>query len=131
MSESKVYFNPASAFGHKNKAVARKLYEERIKCSHKSFQVKRSGLVISRDIPMLRASPDGLISCKCCGNGTLEIKCPYNTKMQAMTGEEITREGNYHLEMVNNEVHLNHNSQNHLGILKHFWCDFIIFTQKD
>ena len=27
--------------------------------------------------PTLGASPDGIISCDCCGIGTLEIKCPY------------------------------------------------------
>lgn len=106
-----------------------------MKRKHKCFQVKSSGLVINRDIPILRASPDGLISCKCYGNGTLDIKCPYKTKLQAMTGEEKAREGKYYLEMVDNEVHLKHNSpwytqiQTHLGITKYLWCDFVIFTK--
>ena len=28
--------------------------------------------------PYLAASPDGLVECSYCGNGLLEIKCPYN-----------------------------------------------------
>ena len=27
--------------------------------------------------PRLGASPDGVVQCECCGNGVLEIKCPY------------------------------------------------------
>ena len=35
------------------------------------------GLFINPSYPTLGASPDGIISCDCCGIGTLEIKCPY------------------------------------------------------
>ena len=30
--------------------------------------------------PYIGVSPDGIISCKCCGNGLLEIKCPHCIK---------------------------------------------------
>ena len=29
---------------------------------------------------LVGASPDGLVSCTCCGNGILEIKCPYSVR---------------------------------------------------
>ncbi len=35
------------------------------------------GLQINPQYPHLAASPDGLVSCDCCGNGVIEIKCPY------------------------------------------------------
>ena len=44
---------------------------------HETFQIGDSGLVISSDYPYLGASPDGIVSCGCCGIGVNEIKCPY------------------------------------------------------
>ena len=43
-----------------------------------------SGLHLSPDYPYLGATPDGLISCTCCGEGVLEIKCPYCSKEQSI-----------------------------------------------
>ena len=34
-------------------------------------------LFLSSAYPYLGASPDGIVSCSCCGVGCLEIKCPY------------------------------------------------------
>ena len=34
-------------------------------------------MFVNPSYPTLGASPDGIISCDCCGIGTLEIKCPY------------------------------------------------------
>ena len=44
---------------------------------HTNFTIRDSGLVINPLWPFIGASPDGVISCTCCGQGTLEIKCPY------------------------------------------------------
>ena len=40
---------------------------------HGQLSVTKSGLFISKDI-VLGASPDGLVSCECHGEGVLEIK---------------------------------------------------------
>ena len=47
---------------------------------HSNFSLSEVGLVVRSDHPHLGASPDGVISCDCCGKGTLEIKCPYKYK---------------------------------------------------
>ena len=49
---------------------------------HENFKICDSGLVLDPDIPHLGASPDGLVSCDCCGEGCLEIKCPLCKKDQ-------------------------------------------------
>lgn len=41
---------------------------------HENFQIFDSGLLINRDFPYLGASPDGIVSCDCCGIGLCEIK---------------------------------------------------------
>ena len=45
---------------------------------HNNFVYRQSGLVISTEFPYLGASPDGCVSCDCCTNGILEVKCPYS-----------------------------------------------------
>ena len=51
-----------------------------MKISHTSFKVESTGLHINPKYPHLRASPDGPTSCTCCGDGILEIKCPYSLR---------------------------------------------------
>ena len=41
--------------------------------------------VVFTSIPHLGASPDGFLQCECCGNGVLEIKCPYNAREHSMS----------------------------------------------
>ena len=36
-----------------------------------------SGILISTKYPFLSATPDGVVSCDCCGSGLLEVKCSY------------------------------------------------------
>ena len=61
--------------GHEN--CARLKYMECASMQHQNFQLMKSGLLIHTSYPHLGASPDGVISCNCCGNGVLEVKCPY------------------------------------------------------
>ncbi|XP_068686439.1 uncharacterized protein [Montipora foliosa] len=44
---------------------------------HENFQIFDSGLWINKDFPYFGASPDGIVSCDCCGIGLCEIKCPF------------------------------------------------------
>jgi hypothetical protein len=68
-------------YGHKYEAKARKLYmkQHHTQCStnDKPVSIKCVGLVISPQWPYLGASLDGLVECRKCGVGALEIKCPY------------------------------------------------------
>lgn len=82
------------------------------------------------------ASPDGLVQCKCCGNGLLEIKCTYTHK-DLSPDEVATRDKNYFVYMDdNNNVKLKTNTswyyqiQTQLGVCDRKWCDFVFYTQK-
>ena len=56
-----------------------KRYVRKNKSSHINFQCQKSGLFMSQAYPYLGASPDVVISCKCCGEEMFEIKCPWNS----------------------------------------------------
>ena len=65
----------ACEYGCKHENDARKEYEYVMKQQHQSFSVKESGLILDPMYPFVGASPDGVITCTCCGTGVLEIKC--------------------------------------------------------
>ena len=45
---------------------------------HKNFKLIDCGLFLDKDLPYVGASPDRIISCDCCPQAVLEIKCPYS-----------------------------------------------------
>ena len=60
--------------------AARKQYLELTSKNHSDFSFKLAGLFVNPSYPYLGASPDGLVSCTCCGEGVIEIKCPYGIR---------------------------------------------------
>ena len=44
---------------------------------HDNFKLSDAGLFTDQTNPFLGASPDGMVECRCCGEGVVEIKCPY------------------------------------------------------
>ena len=44
---------------------------------HLNFHMVDCGFFISTDYPFIGVSPDSLISCDCCGEGCVEVNCPY------------------------------------------------------
>ena len=65
-------------YGCETEQHVRSLYKKMARRKHTSFSCKETGFHVSTETPCIGASPDGLISCKCCGLGVLEIKCPWS-----------------------------------------------------
>ena len=57
---------------------------------HILFEITECGLVIDPLFPFLGATPDGLFTCVCCGNGTLEIKWPFSCRKKEL--KEVAEE---------------------------------------
>jgi len=45
---------------------------------HQNCKLTKSALCVLKDKPYIGASPDGIMTCSCCGTTALEIKCPYS-----------------------------------------------------
>lgn len=60
--------------------TARKYYDGYMAEKHGDFKVEECGLYIKSKFPHLGASPDGIITCDCCGVGVVEIKCPFSAR---------------------------------------------------
>jgi hypothetical protein len=72
---------PAVKWGREKENTARLPYEQQMQALHQDFHLRQTGLLVKEDEPFLAASPDGVFECECCGQGTLEIKCPYKYRV--------------------------------------------------
>ena len=68
---------PALKWGRQSEENARQDYKMEMEKNHVDFEVQKAGLLISTKYPFLGATPDGIVSCSCCGTGLLEVKCPF------------------------------------------------------
>ena len=128
----------ALEWGREKEDVARQEYLSIVEGSHQNLTVSQCGLVVSPAHPYLGASPDGLVSCHCCGNGVLEIKCPYKYRSQSPTDEEPLSDKEYCLTKspstgaVNLSFHHKYyyQVQGQIALCKVDYCDFVCWTEK-
>ena len=87
--------------------LGREQYKILMASKHSSFQVQPAGLFVNPQYPYLGASPDGVVSCQCCGEGIIEIKCPYslrdsdpNTITISLSFLHLLRSGNEKIEIL-------------------------------
>ena len=81
LGERKSVNAPSLAFGKQNEPVARQLYFDKERPHHKSLKVENCGLFVDEQHPYMGASPDGIVSCSCCGEGLIEINVASCIKM--------------------------------------------------
>ena len=133
--ESYQFSSKATDWGCQHKKVARNLYETSMIEVHQDFKVNDSGLHISLDHPFIGASLDGYVSCVCCGEECLEIKCPYSNKDQFIF--EAAENKKFCLETNGSEYCLSRKHpyycqvQIQLNVCKKDYCDFYVWTEKD
>ena len=64
-------------WGCEHEDHARKVYQWYMEQHHKDFEIADSGFFTNPIYPHIGATPDGLVSCSCCGEGVMEVKCPH------------------------------------------------------
>ena len=80
------------------------MYIQLMKNKHMGLQVNKRGFVISVDYPFIRASPDGIMECRCHDEGLLEIKCPFTYRVLSI--KDYTAKTDGCLEIVDNHIQL-------------------------
>ena len=93
---------PSIQFGKDHEPIARAQYTEQYMQTHKHGKVVQCGLMVDNNYPYLGASPDGIVSCSCCGRGVLEIKC--SEKYQNVPPADVCAIKDYHLYLNENNV---------------------------
>ena len=129
-------------YGCEHEATARAAFiHKRVTNRHTNFVCRESGLHLSKEYPFIAATPDGIISCDCCGEGLLEIKCPYT-----YCDKELPNKENYNKEEMKRfclepdeegilGLKLTHpyyyQVQAQLNICQKEYCDFVIWNKQD
>ena len=68
----------ATEWGISNEKIAINRMFDAVKQYHSNAKIHSSGLVISTKYPFIAASPDAVLTCDCCPNYCVEVKCPFN-----------------------------------------------------
>jgi len=107
---SREFDNDGMDWGTQNEQEARDFYEFK-----NIAEVKQTGFIVLKENQMVGCSPDGLIG----EDGTLEIKCPYNTNnmVEYMFDSPIPKD--YYAQI-----------QGGLWILDRKWCDFVVYDPR-
>jgi hypothetical protein len=121
---------PALQYGRETEATALDAYRQhQASLGHKSHVVHSCGLFVSKDCVFLGASPDGLTSCECCGQGIVEIKCPSSVKEHANVASAeclaVDHEGNIRLKRTDKYYT---QIQGQLAIVGVDFCDFVVYN---
>ena len=56
-------------------------------------------MLVNKDNPILRSSPDGIVTCQCCDSGLLEIKCPYQNSVRSKTAYGVAQYDKFHISI--------------------------------
>lgn len=76
--------------------VAKEAYKKQ-NTQHKGLTLHECGLSILRDKPFIGASPDAIVTCKCCSPRLLEVKCPRSLE-RFVESEIVCRGAEMHLK---------------------------------
>ena len=123
------FFSEAVEWGKKKENIARKLYCKHEEKFHTQFTCTTSGFVMQPGIHEFGASPDGLVSCSCCGDGCVEIKCPFLCRNSDVIKVD-------YLEVHGSVLALKSSHRYYFQIqLQMFvtgceYCDFVVWTPK-
>ena len=107
-------------------------YENRMCKKHVNFTMLKIGFIIPPSYPLMGASPDGIIKCRCCESGVLEIKCPYSCHEKTI--EERIDESRFFLHEKNGEILLDvyHAYYFQVQVQMKFsdaqYCDFVVWS---
>jgi hypothetical protein len=122
--------------GQECESIARAEYVQYQGSRHTSLSVEECGLFVDKQHPHLGASPDGLVTCKCCSAGLLEIKCPETLKN--LDPVEAAKQSKQFMCDTNGSVSLKKDAnctyyvqiQGQMAVLEKPWCDFVFYTFK-
>ena len=120
----------AVKWGKNQERVARIRYIQISKGKHTDFKVEHCGLFLHKTHPYLGATPDGLVSCMCHGEGVLEIKCPKSCASEQPNEQNVpylNRSETGYLELKKNHSYYAQ-VQGQMAITGRFWCHFFIYS---
>lgn len=95
---------------------------------------RECGLFVKPDHSYLAGSPDGIVTCKCCGVGTVEVKCPYSVRNSNIHIKEVYSKTDF-IEEFNGHPRLKRTHKYYTQVQAQMWAVgashsfFIVWTE--
>ncbi|XP_063963770.1 uncharacterized protein LOC129270480 [Lytechinus pictus] len=122
---------PALIWGREHELRAIQTYTTLFEEDHFDDMVTRAGFIIFKDHPFLGASPDGKVSCTCCGKGIVEVKCPYRHRMQTVQEALADKDFCLDAELTLKKSHSYYTQiQLQIAACNVEYCDFVVWTPR-
>jgi hypothetical protein len=120
--------NDARSYGINMEAAAIAHYKDQ-NC-HPGVKFENCGFHISQTHPYIGASPDLLVSCNCCGDGLVEVKCPYSKRdvdIQLEPPDYVVHGKTRPYELKTNHAYYAQ-IQTQLAVTGRTYCDFVMYS---
>ena len=131
------FSTPATRWGCNNEKMALEKYALKMRKDHIDLTTENVGLILHPAWPFLGASPDAVVSCNCCGDGCVEIKCPFsakdmNIREAASTIQNFCLKSDVlgNLELAKDHAYF-YQVQAQIHLSEKQYCDFVLWTKKD
>ena len=124
---------PALKYGRAMEDEAVKTFVQLMKGKHTNFAVSECGLFLDTELPYVGSSPDRIVSCTCCKQSCLEVKCPYSINYTSPRDPDVKGKLPY-LVHNDNLIKLNRKHQYYtqcqvqMGVTKNEFCYFMVWT---
>lgn len=134
--ENYVFSSSSVQYGRENEKKARNTYFKKNSKLHSNLKIVDCGLKVNREFPHIGASPDGIVTCDCCGTGVVEVKCPFSQR-NSRTLKAIFSKKNSPLIMVNGSLIMNKKHQYYYQIQMQMfvsdvaYCDFVVWNNSE
>ncbi|KAB0799163.1 hypothetical protein PPYR_07043 [Photinus pyralis] len=134
------FFSKQTMYGCSHEKDAIEAYKIFMVPKHENFVINSSGLLINSKFPCFDASPDGLISCDCCGLGCLEVKCPYcvrddnveelvNFKNMCLKAS-VLEDNMWSIDLDRNHAYF-YQTQMQMAVSERSYCDLVVWTKNN
>ena len=133
--EMSKFSSEGTKWGCHHEATALGNYEEYMGTQHSDFSLSKCGFWLNKDYPFIGATPDGLTYCSCCGEGCVEVKCPFCKKHKSIL--ESVGDDFYLKESGSKGIQLDSKHTYHYQIQTQLFttgrahCDFVVWTTKE
>ncbi|XP_061580348.1 inhibitor of growth protein 1-like isoform X1 [Cololabis saira] len=129
--ESYKFTSKAMTWGCDHETFARDIFINDHKKRHENVKAENTGFFINPSVPFSGASPDGLVSCDCCGVSVIEVKCPFCVKNDMVDCVSYLEKDDDGKLKLNRKHQYFYQVQTQLGVCKLESAYFVVWTEKD
>lgn len=121
-------FQSASTkWGQEYETDAARAYMRLKRKDHESFSCRVCGLYLSREHPFMAATPDGIVTCMCCGEGVIEFKCPFS--VGPCDPGSCLKQVDGQLRLKRNHAYF-YQTRTQMLVCDVEYCDFVVWLPK-